>query len=97
MFSEDIPRGSAIWNGFLKARGVAKAKVSWKLGNGEDIQFWSDSWLIQGPLISNPTYDDWVNHCIQLFGPKVCNYRTGQGWVDLSTLLEEDDKFYATQ
>ena len=37
LFSEDIPRGSVIWNGLLKARDLAKAKVSWKLGNGEDI------------------------------------------------------------
>ena len=45
LFSEDIPRGSAIWNGFLKARDLANYKVSWKLGNGEVILFWSDYWL----------------------------------------------------
>lgn len=35
--NEDIPKGSIIWNGILKARDLARAKVSWKLGNGEDI------------------------------------------------------------
>ena len=28
LLSEDIPRGSIIWNGFLKATDFAKAKVS---------------------------------------------------------------------
>ena len=41
--NEDFPKGSVIWNGIQKARGMAKAMVSWKLGNGEDIQFWMDN------------------------------------------------------
>lgn len=36
---EDIPNGYVIWNGILKARDLAKAKVIWKVGNGEEILF----------------------------------------------------------
>ena len=35
----DIPHGSFIWNGILKARSLAKSKAKWKVGNGESILF----------------------------------------------------------
>lgn len=89
LFSEDLPRGSVVWNGFLKARDLTNSKVSWKLRNGENILFWSDNWLSQGSLINNPTYGVWANDCINLFGHKVSNYKTDQGWKDLSIILEE--------
>jgi hypothetical protein len=68
---------------------LAKANVSWKLGNGEDIQFWSDSWLLQGPLINNLVYEDSVQECTRQFGFKVRNYRNGQEWRDLSLISED--------
>ena len=30
--NEDIPNGSVIWHGILKARDLAKAKIKWKVG-----------------------------------------------------------------
>lgn len=73
----------------MKSRDLAKAKISWKLGNGEDIQFWSNSWLIQVPLMNDLIYDVWVKHYIQLFGLKVYNYRNDQGWIDLSIIFDD--------
>ena len=84
--NEDFPKGSVIWNGIQKARGMAKARVSWKLGNGEDIQFWTDKWLAQGPLINNQMFERWANACINQYGSKVINYRDGKEWRDLSLI-----------
>lgn len=87
--NEDIPKGLIIWNGILKARDLAKANVSWNLGNGEDIMFSSDSWLFQGPLINNLVYEGWVQECMRQIGFKVSNYRIGQEWRDLSLIFED--------
>ena len=65
LFNEEIPKGSTIWNGIMKARDLAKARISWKLGNGKDIQFWSDSWLNQDPLINNPAFERWAQACTE--------------------------------
>ena len=65
---------------------MAKARVYWKLGNGEDIQFWTDNWLAQGPLINNQFFERWANVCINQFGSKVINYREGKKWRDLSLI-----------
>ena len=35
----NIPNGSVIWNGTLKARDLADAKTKRKVGNGVDILF----------------------------------------------------------
>ena len=35
--NEEFPKGLVIWNGLQKARELAKARVSWNLGNGEEI------------------------------------------------------------
>lgn len=58
---------------------MANAKTKWKVGNGRDILFWHDNWLIQGPLINNPIYGNWANICIRKFGLKVRDYRIDQG------------------
>ena len=71
--NEEIPKGSVIQNGFQKAKDLAKARVSWKLGNGEEILFWTNNWLVQGPLINNPMYERWDNVCIDQFGSKFIN------------------------
>ena len=57
------------------------------MGNGEDIQFWTDNWLAQGPLINNQMYERWENICINQFGSKVINYRLGKEWRDLSLIF----------
>ena len=87
--NEDIPNGSIIQNGNLKARDLTKAKIKWKVGNGDDILFWHDNWLIQGPLINNPIFENWSNICIRQFGLKVSDYRTDQGQRDLSFISDD--------
>lgn len=42
----EIPQGSYIWNGILKAKALAKSKAKWKIGKGENISFWQDDWMI---------------------------------------------------
>jgi hypothetical protein len=81
-----LPQGSVIWNGLLKARNLARSKVKWKVGNGKDILFWHDHWLFQGPLSENPIYGRWVEICIMQYEDKFCNYRSNQGWKDLSLI-----------
>jgi hypothetical protein len=76
LHGEPIPSDSIIWNGLLKARNLAKSKAKWKVGNGEDILFWQDNWLIHGPLTNNPNYERWTKHCIDQYGLKVSDYRT---------------------
>jgi hypothetical protein len=87
--NEEAPRGSVIWEGIQKVRDLAKSRAIWKLGNGEEIHFWMDSWLHQGPLINNPRFERWAEDCIRQFGTRVKNYRIGQDWRDL-TLISGD-------
>lgn len=75
LFSEEIPKGSIIWNGLLRAKDIAKCRAKWRLGNGDDIDFWKDNWLIQGPLINTPSFDRWAEACIQRFNCKARDYR----------------------
>ena len=75
---EDIPKVFNIWNGILRARDIAKRKAEWRVRNGNGIRFWQDNWLIQGPLINNSSFDRWENACIQKFGTKVSDYKSGK-------------------
>lgn len=85
----DIPTSSVIRNRILKARTLANSKAKQKVGDGENILFWHDNWLIQGPLINKPMYDNQANTCIRLFRLKVSDYRMDQGWRDLSVISND--------
>ena len=39
--------------------------------------------------MNNPSYEFWANHCINLYGLKVSNDRTEQGWRDLSIISDD--------
>ena len=39
--------------------------------------------------MNNPSYGFWANHCVNLYGHKVNNYRTKQGWRDLSIISDD--------
>ena len=73
----EIPLGSYIWNGILKALPLAKSKARWKVGKGDKILFWQDNWLCQVPLINHPIFGRWVDQCIGIFGLIVSDYRNG--------------------
>ena len=86
LFSESIPRGYNIWNGFLSARDVANSRVKWCIGNGEKTLFQQGNWLIQGPLIVILDFERQACICIQRFGRFVSNYREGKDQRDLSAI-----------
>ena len=65
---EPDPRGSIIWNGILRTKSVDFEKAKWKLGNGEDINFWHDDWLSVGPLWDIEPFNIWENVCIDRLG-----------------------------
>ena len=80
------PRGSNIWNGYLRTKGIATKKAKWKLGNGEDISFWHDEWLRQGPLWNIDPFNRWENSCMERFGCKVSDYMDNNDWVNLTKI-----------
>ena len=41
---------SNVWKGILHGAQVLSAGVKWRVGSGDDILFWTDSWLSCGPL-----------------------------------------------
>ena len=81
-----IPLGSYIWNGILKALPLAKTRAKWKVGKGDKILIWQDSWLCQGPLINHPNYGRWAEQCIRRFGLMVSDYKNGSEWHNLAEL-----------
>lgn len=82
--SRDLdPRGSNIWNGIMRTKSIAFEKAKWKLGNGENINFWHDDWLRQGPLWNIEPFNRWDNSCMERFGCKVSDYRDNNEWVNL--------------
>lgn len=38
-------RSSYAWRSIFQARGVLTDRVQWRVGNGEKIRIWKDSWL----------------------------------------------------
>lgn len=70
-YAKEIPKVSNIWNGILRARDTTKSRAKWRVGNGNDIFFWMDNWLIQEPLINIPPYERWAHAYIHRFGTKV--------------------------
>ena len=53
---DELPSGSNIWNGILKALPLAKSRAKWKAGMGDKIFFWHDILLYQDPLVNHPSY-----------------------------------------
>ena len=70
----------------MKAKPLAKSKAIWKVGNGDNILFWQDNWTCQGPLINHPSFGKWAELCIERYGLKFSDYRSGNGWLILSVL-----------
>lgn len=64
----------------VKRKDFFKSLLSWKLGNGEKIDFWNDRWLGIKRL------QDYTNRAIDSHVP-VANYITNGNW-DLGKLLE---------
>ena len=85
----ELPMGSYIWNGILKALPLAKSRAKWKVGMGDKILFWQDSWLCEEPLINHPIFGRWADQCIGRYGLMVRNYRNGNEWHNLADLSQD--------
>lgn len=86
---DEKPKGSIIWNGIIKTKGLAFEKAQWKLGNGEDINFWLDDWLGVGPLWNFEQYNRWAMLCMERFGYRVTDYRVNENWVNFTEISQE--------
>ncbi|KAF9593940.1 hypothetical protein IFM89_026183 [Coptis chinensis] len=54
------PRDSRVWRDILKARTVLTKGLGWEIGNGSDINLFTERWIpskegITAPIYSNPT------------------------------------------
>jgi len=45
MEASDAQKGSYAWKSILKGRNVLKEGMRWRVGDGTEIQIWSDPWL----------------------------------------------------
>eukprot|EP01018_Ginkgo_biloba_P018197 Gb_27109 [translate_table: standard] len=45
-----LPQGSMFWNNLQMCRDLLSKGTRWKIGNGQNIDFWNDSWLEEIPL-----------------------------------------------
>ena len=70
-------------------KSLAFDKAKWKLGNGQDINFWHDEWLRADPLWDIDPFNKWANACIDRFGYRVNDYRDHTKWIDLAKMSEE--------
>ena len=61
----------------------------WKVGKGDKILFWQDSWMGQEPLIYHLIFDRWADQCIGRFGFKVCDYRNGDEWHNFAEISQD--------
>ncbi|GLT46558.1 hypothetical protein SLA2020_203020 [Shorea laevis] len=45
-------RSSPIWRGILQCRSMLRMGIKWRIGSGENIDFWKDLWVGHKPLNS---------------------------------------------
>ena len=45
------PSDSPVWKNLLNCRSLLKKCIIWKVGNGENISFWTDNWIENKSLI----------------------------------------------
>lgn len=44
-------KGSNFWNGLANTWDVFRRNLSWQVGDGETIRFWSDNWIVEGETL----------------------------------------------
>ncbi|KAF6139902.1 hypothetical protein GIB67_009749 [Kingdonia uniflora] len=50
---------STIWKGIQAGAILSKPHISWLIGNGTQIDFWRDTWVIDIPIME---YIDFPSH-----------------------------------
>ena len=50
------PNLSLIWRSILSAQGVIQSGVRWRIGNGEHVRIWQESWVpdLRNPWLQSP-------------------------------------------
>eukprot|EP01018_Ginkgo_biloba_P002840 Gb_14740 [translate_table: standard] len=91
-----LPRGSEFWNSLVKCGDVLSLGFGWKIGGGQNVEFWDDCWLEDSPLNLSPFFSVLkANHLI-LEGSKVSSFilEGGGTWILLNlgvlSKMEED-------
>jgi len=67
---------SSVWNGAKHKFQTIQDNVTWKIGNGENIRFWIDTWCGE-PLTSALNIPDHLHHLLQ---SKLSSYLLNQNW-----------------
>ncbi|GAB2216554.1 hypothetical protein Droror1_Dr00024329 [Drosera rotundifolia] len=75
-----IPKsGSWGWRKLLQLRATAQPHISWRVGNGQSISFWFDSWSEHGPLNLKVSNSFIYNTCIAR-NTKLALFINGTTW-----------------
>eukprot|EP01018_Ginkgo_biloba_P021774 Gb_21499 [translate_table: standard] len=91
-----LPRGSEFWNSLVTCRDFLSLGSRWKIGSGQNVDFWDDCWLEDSPLSLSPFFSVLkANHLIPE-GCKVSSFilEGGGFWIPLNlgilSKVEED-------
>eukprot|EP01018_Ginkgo_biloba_P028128 Gb_09466 [translate_table: standard] len=49
-----LPQGSVFWNNLQMCRDLLSKGTRWRIGNGQNVDFWNDAWLEEVPLNNHP-------------------------------------------
>ena len=52
----DLPMGSKIWDNIVRNRTLLKEEARWLMGNGNQINFSKDPWIIDKPFFKNKVW-----------------------------------------
>lgn len=72
--AKDIPIGTNIWKNVTRTRDIIVKGVKWKVGKGNFIKFWEDTWLLDSPISDNPEWGKFQDQCKEKFGTTVADY-----------------------
>ncbi|GLJ51271.1 hypothetical protein SUGI_1090530 [Cryptomeria japonica] len=79
--TENLEKGSPVWNFIWDSRSLLTDHLSWNIGNGRKAKFWSDSWGGEKPLKKIFEDQDWINLVEASIGCRVMDYFTPGGSI----------------
>ena len=77
---------STIWGAMQGVKTILVEGCTWKIGNGQRVRFWDDSWIMDHALIEDFGDRTHIEQCKQLYGVYVENYWESNSWVNLSSI-----------
>eukprot|EP01018_Ginkgo_biloba_P025766 Gb_06136 [translate_table: standard] len=98
-----LPQGSMFWNNLQMCRDLLSKGTRWKIGNGQNVDFWNDAWLEEVPLNNHPLLSN-----IKTLIPEGCKVSQlispseyGRTWTQLNfqnpSLAEKEAQFFLNQ